>query len=282
MNLKLYDTPGDFLTDNADFLREFEAAAQLSIGNAAAHRDEPCRPDLLFGRFEQDGNAALLFSYTAPYNLLLHAIDGDPAALSGTVLLADHLLKENIPIRGVNASKALCNAFFSAYCKPYRVAYGMDIMVLRELVEPPDVPGKARLATEADLPLVIKWHQAFYREVLHEEPPEDEPQRVRNFYEKQGLYVFETPESGLVSTAHTSSRELPHGVSVSGVYTPPEHRGHGYCQNTVAALCRDSLKNGADYVTLFVDKKNPFSNHVYAKLGFEVLEENFDCRMEGV
>ena len=280
MKIKLYDTPGDFLLDNADFLQEYEAATQLSIGNAAAHRDEPCRPDLLFGRFEQDGSASLLFSHTAPYNLLLHAIPGDPAALSGTVLLAEYLLKEQVAIRGVNASKALCNAFFSAYCKPYRVAYGMDIMVLKELIEPPVVSGTARLATEADLPLLTQWHQTFYREALNEEPPEDEPQRVRGFYEKQGLYVFETPEGELVSTAHTSSRELPHGMSVSGVYTPPEHRGHGYCQNTVAALCRDSLNKGADYVTLFVDKKNPFSNHVYAKLGFEILEENFDCRLE--
>lgn len=280
MKLKLYNTPGDFLTDNAGFLHDFEATTQLSIGNAAAHKNKACHPDLLFGRFEQDGNASLLFSHTAPFHLLLHAIPGDPAALSATVLLAEYLLKEQIKIRGVNASKPLCNAFFSAYCKPYRVRFGMDIMVLRELIEPPIVPGKARPATEADLPLVTQWHQAFYREALNEEPPEDEPQRVRTFYEKQGLYVFETPEGELVSTAHTSSRELPHGVSVSGVYTPPEYRGSGYCQNTVAALCRESFKKGADYVTLFVDKKNPFSNHVYAKLGFEILEEIFDCRLE--
>lgn len=280
MKLKLYDTPGDFLADNAEFLRDFEAAAQLSIGNAAAHRDEPCRPDLLFGRCEQDGSASLLLSNTAPFNLLLHAVPDDPAALSAAVLLSEYLLKEQIPFRGVNASKALCNAFFSAYGKRYRVYYGMDIMVLKELIEPPVVSGAARLAREEDLLLLTDWYRAFYREALREEPPEDVVERVRGHFERKKLYVWEAADGALVSTAHISPRDLPHGVSVSGVYTPPERRGNGYCQNTVAALCRESLKKGAEYVTLFVDKKNPFSNHAYAKLGFQIIEDNFDCRLE--
>lgn len=280
MKIKLYDTPGDFLTDNAEFLRDFEASTQLSIGNAAAHRDEPCRPDLLFGRCEQDGAATLLFSNTTPFNFLMHALPGDPAALSAAVLLSEYLLKEQIPICGVNASKELCNAFFSAYDKPYRVRFGMDIMVLRELTEPPVVSGKARLAEEADLPLLTEWYRGFYREALGEDPPEDVADRVRGHFERKRLYVWETPDGTMTSTVHISPRDLPHGVSVSGVYTPPEHRGSGYCQNTVAALCRNALQKGAEYVTLFVDKKNPFSNHVYAKLGFQTIEDNFDCRLE--
>ena len=72
-----------------------------------------------------------------------------------------------------------------------------------------------------------------------------------------------------------TSRQLAHGTAVSGVYTPPERRGKGYAQNTVTAICRERLAAGMEYCTLFVDRRNPISNRVYRKIGFETLE---DCR----
>ncbi len=280
MNIKLYRTPGEFLEENSGFLQKYEAVCQLSLGNAAAHRDEPCRPDLLFGRCEEEGRGVLLFGNLLPHNLCLNAIPGDPAALSAAVLLAEYLRKEKIRIQGVNASKVLCNAFFSAYGGSYRVRAGMDIMVLKELIEPPVVSGKLRLAEEEDVSLITNWHRAFYREALHEEPPEDIEDRVRAHIGRHALFVWESPEGETVSAAHICARELEHGASISGVYTPPEQRGKGYCQNTVAAICRKLLKEGKEYCTLFVDKANPISNRVYEKIGFEIIEDNFDCRLE--
>lgn len=46
-----------------------------------------------------------------------------------------------------------------------------------------------------------------------------------------------------------------------------------------AAFCRDLLASGKAYVTLFVDKKNPISNRVYRKIGFDVLEDASDYRL---
>lgn len=37
--------------------------------------------------------------------------------------------------------------------------------------------------------------------------------------------------------------------------------------------------SGKSYVTLFVDKKNPISNRVYRKIGFDVLEDAGDYRV---
>ena len=97
-------------------------------------------------------------------------------------------------------------------------------------------------------------------------------QRNQERIQKGETLVLELPGGELASMAHTS-RETERGIAISGVYTPPEHRGHGYCQATVGALCREQLARGKDYCTLFVDRRNPVSNRVYRKIGFRVLED---------
>ena len=82
MGLRLYDTPAGFLAENESFLREYEAACQLNLGNAENRRDEPCHPGLLFGRYEEQGQALLLFGNLLPWNLCLNALPGDPRAVA--------------------------------------------------------------------------------------------------------------------------------------------------------------------------------------------------------
>ena len=280
MNIKLYKTPGEFLEDNRAFLQDHEAACQLNLGNANANLNEPCHPGLLFGRCEEDGRSVLLFGNTLPWNLCLNAIPGDVASLSAAVLLAEYLLRENIEITGINASKTLCNAFFSAYNRPYRVRAAMDIMVQRKLIEPPAVSGKVRKAALSDLETAANWACAFQKEALHEDADPDEMrEKFRDTIQERKVYLMETPDGTLVSMAAATSRSMPHGVGISWVYTPPEYRSKGYCQNTVAAICREKLSAGCDYCTLFVDKTNPISNRVYQKIGFEIIEDNYDCRL---
>ena len=69
MNIVTYATPGAFLADNQAYLRDHEVEAQLNLGNAVAHREEPCGPELLFGKVEEQGRAVLLFGYLLPWNL---------------------------------------------------------------------------------------------------------------------------------------------------------------------------------------------------------------------
>ena len=54
------------------------------------------------------------------------------------------------------------------------------------------------------------------------------------------------------------------GVARIGpVYTPSEHRGHGYASAAVAAVSRMLRERGAE-VCLFTDQANPTSNKIYA------------------
>ena len=279
MSVRLYPTPGDFLRDNREFFEKYEVQSQLNRGNAAAHESEPCGPQLLFGRVELSGAPVLLFGNTPPWNLCLNAYPGAPGTDRAAAELGAYIRENGIGIAGVTGRDSLCKSFMSACGGNFRQHDSCDIMLLEKLIEPPPCPGTVRRAVPGDLDTLTQWALAFYREALgDEEDPGEVRERRMGLIKDNRVVVLELPGGEIVSMAQTS-RETERGMSISGVFTPPEHRGKGYCQNTVAALCRELLACGKSYVSLFVDKKNPISNRVYRKIGFEVIEDSSGYRL---
>lgn len=60
---------------------------------------------------------------------------------------------------------------------------------------------------------------------------------------------------------------------MTAVYTPPEHRGHGYAAAVTAEVSRAAREAGAQEVLLFTDLANPTSNGVYRRIGYEALSD---------
>jgi predicted GNAT family acetyltransferase len=60
---------------------------------------------------------------------------------------------------------------------------------------------------------------------------------------------------------------------VSLVYTPAEHRRHGYAGAGVAALSQHLLDDGARACMLFADLANPTSNGVYQRIGYRPVAD---------
>jgi predicted GNAT family acetyltransferase len=69
------------------------------------------------------------------------------------------------------------------------------------------------------------------------------------------------------------SRPTRHGISVSGVYTPPEQRRHGYATACVAALSQKLLDQGYQFCSLFTDLANPTSNSIYMQVGYRPVAD---------
>lgn len=281
MTLKLYGTPGDFLEENRGYLEANEAVTQLNRGNAQANATADCHPGLLFGRYEQAGQVLLLFGHTAPWNLCLNAppAAGEAAGMAAAAL-AGYLRERGEEIAGVTGGEHLCAPFIKAYGGSFRLQSAMDIMILERLVEPPPVAGRVRKAVPADTETIARWMCCFMAEALQEECELARRLETDGVRIAEGkVWVMEDSNGQLVSTARTS-RETPSGVCVSAVYTPPEYRGQGYCQNTVATLCREVLAGGRRFCSLFVNRQNPISNRVYRKIGFTVWEDCSQYKLE--
>ena len=64
------------------------------------------------------------------------------------------------------------------------------------------------------------------------------------------------------------SRHPRTGPRIGPVYTPPEHRRHGYATRLVAELSASRLALGDAACYLFTDMANPTSNAIYARIGY--------------
>ena len=280
MNIVTYATPGAFLADNQAYLRDHEVEAQLNLGNAVAHREEPCGPELLFGKVEEQGRAVLLFGYLVPWNLCLDDVAHSDSGVQAARELALWLKAQEIVVPGVNGRQVLCEAFLQVWGSAYELRIAMDAMVLRRLHAPLPKGGALRLAVPEDEEVAAPWIAAFQQEAGHRELPlEMAREKFQKRVEKGTLYLFETRAGTPVFMA-TVSRFLPHGKCISGVYTEPGSRGQGYCQEAMALLCQRLMGQGDEYVALFVDKTNPVSNRAYQKIGFEIVEDNCDYRLK--
>ena len=68
------------------------------------------------------------------------------------------------------------------------------------------------------------------------------------------------------------------GVARIGpVFTPCEHRGHGYGSAATARATADILADPAIPV-LFTDLANPTSNKIYEALGYRAVEDRLALR----
>jgi len=75
------------------------------------------------------------------------------------------------------------------------------------------------------------------------------------------------------------TKQLKKGISVSLVYSDARKRGMGYGVAVVYNLSKLYLERGNEFCSLFVDKRNPVSNGVYTKIGYKIIEDNFDYRI---
>lgn len=283
MRVKIYNTVKEFLSENEELLLEKEAVTQLILNNCFVNKDKEVKREFIFGRVEGNNkNIKLIFLNATPFNLLVHSVDSN--TLEAVEALVNYLIDKNIGIRGINANKKICNEFVDFYegktGDRFNEYLAMDIMEISKITREITLPkGKFREARFEDRDTLIDWNVKFVKEALNEnigyEEIEDKlDERIKN----KSIYVFEDDKNMLMSMAAVS-RQLVNGVSINLVYSCKEARGKGYGIAVMYNLSKEYLQRGNKFCTLFVDKKNPISNSVYKKIGYKILEDNYDYRI---
>ena len=223
------------------------------------------------------GSVVGVVMHTAPYPPWLPGVGTDAARA-----LADAWCTEGVRLRALNGDTTATTAFAARWreltgARP-RVVLSEGVHVLDALVPPEGVLGRLRPAAAADTDLVVRWLNAFAEEALPGRPPGLDERGVRRRLDAGRLLLWEHAGRP-VSLAQW--HPWPGGIGRLGpVYTPPEHRGHGYAAAVTAAATQAVLDAGGRGVMLFTDRANPTSRGVYARLGYRevggVVEWEFD------
>ncbi len=66
------------------------------------------------------------------------------------------------------------------------------------------------------------------------------------------------------------ARVLNKTAAITGVYTPKEHRGHGYA-GAITATVADLIRKMGLVPTLYTDLQVPASNRCYSRIGFRPI-----------
>lgn len=206
---------------------------------------------------------------TPPFHALLATSDASYAAA-----LALAFRNANGVIGRSDAAQAFAAALGrSATIQRSDLQYGLGT-----LVHPPAPPGGPRAAADdADVELAVAWFEAFVAEVA---VPDRDHRGSIEFRLANGGAVWFWERDGEPVCLAGCNPPVGGVTRIGPVYTPPEHRRHGYAGALTAALTQHVLAAGATTATLFTDAANLTSNRVYQRIGFRTVASIVDLRFE--
>ena len=271
MSWTLTADPGDLLAAAGPFLRADRARGSVILTRVETMREQAGRGDELLG-FWQPAGAPVggVFMHTPPYPAALTAMPDAAAAA-----LADALAGRDRAVAGANGNPAAVEAFAAAWTgrtgTTATVHRRMRLHRLDTLVPPdPLPPGEAVVAHPEHRDLVVGWYGAFAAEI--DEPAGDVRPAVDDIFAHGGVTLWLVDGEPVSLAGRT--RTVAGMARVAPVYTPPEHRGHGYGAAATAAVTRAALDDGVDELLLYTDLANPTSNRLYARLGYRPVEDS--------
>jgi len=193
--------------------------------------------------------------------------------------MANAIAKADVALPGVNGDAATAAMFAGQWSERTKSAatpfQGNRLYELLETGEVPDVEGKLRQAGPEERSQMILWSRAFQHEIG--EPANDIEPRVDRGLTARQLWLW---DRGGETVSMAIGREPVQGVvRLSGVYTPPEERKHGYATACVHALS-NKLRDAGYRCILYTDLGNTTSNSIYRRIGYRAVAEALRYRFE--
>lgn len=276
LEIRLSKTNQDFLDDLQDVLLARPECTQLLLVNVTPPLDAPLTRNEFRGGVFDGEQLLLVFLNPALYNLQLYSTSFYPEAIDKVI---EHLIVNLIEFKGIQGTKENTEYFIKKYegltSIHFRNRLSMDIMRLDQLIQPRLV-GDFTIATMDDILGITDFEVAFYDEAVHQLVTHEVlREKVVKQISNNQLFVLKNKIKNIVSIG-MASRKMGKGRAISLVYTPPQFRNMGYSSSLMYQLCNYLLEEGYEFITLFVDKTNQISNHVYSKIGFYISEDNYD------
>ena len=261
-----------FLRLAGPLLERDEARNQLPLGIAGTLMARPDAYDVVHYWVVREGNEPVAAAVrTEPFNLVL----GDPSSDAALGSLLEAVVTDDPEVPGIVGNlpfvEPAAERLAAASGRSAERILSQGVYGLTAVRDVARAPGEARAATTEDRAQVLAWVRAFADEAIPD--PEEAFERMeRNLQsrfggESGGFWLWE--DRGEPVSLSGFSGPTANGIRIGPVYTPPEHRKHGYATTLVADLSAWLLEQGYRACFLYTDLANPTSNRIYVEIGYE-------------
>jgi len=275
MQVKRFTDPAEFLAYFTPALTPTEAEDNIIFGvtnSIIGGRYD----DAYMSVIEHDGEIVQVMVRTPPFPLQFSYMTGTPSPDLVQIIVDEWDDAFGATLTGIGGAKVAAAAFAHAWTARHKVEakreHEMRTYKITQVTPPDGVPGQMRPATWDDLDLLTQWLARFDVDTGMGERPHDETRQAVEYAlntdpHVRALYVWEV--DGVPVSMAGSAGPTPRGMRVNAVYTPPEHRKHGYASACVAAVTQHLFDSGREFCFLFTDLANPTSNHIYQQIGYK-------------
>ena len=267
--------PGDaetFLRLAGPLLERDEARNQLPLGIAGTLTTHPDAYDVVHFWVVRDAHEPVAAAVrTEPFNLVL----GDPSSEAALDRLLEAVLVDDPGIPGIVGNvpfvQPAAERLVAASGRTAERILSQGVYGLTAVRDVARAPGGTRAATAEDRAQILAWVRAFATEAIPD--PDEAFQRMERNLDTRfggeggGFWLWE--DRGEAVSLSGFSGPTPTGIRIGPVYTPPDHRQHGYATTLVADLSAWLLEQGHRACFLYTDLANPTSNRIYAEIGYE-------------
>jgi hypothetical protein len=265
-SIRRYGNAAEFVAEVEPWLMRAEDRNNqvIAIGRLLISKDHPFRdPLFLASVLEGDGIAGGALAATPDGLELTDLPSGAAAAL--VPLVAE--VRPALPWVGGPPDSALefANAWRRGTGRELGIRHDFDVLRLDEVVAPPPVPGRLRLAEQRDWPTLQGWSKGYTKDTRS-------PVDVTAFFERRlrrrELHVWD--HDGLKSMM-AASPYSPNSIVITAVYTPDSHRRRGYASNGVAAVSRRALAGGVGFCVMCAERQ---AASLYRAIGYRLVRDH--------
>jgi predicted GNAT family acetyltransferase len=189
--------------------------------------------------------------------------------------LAEMLANQNVRFPGIVGPSDVASSFAAVWTEMtgQKAVEFMDQIIysLTKVLFPPEVEGSFRFAKKEEAKIIADWMQAFAKSSLPKAEQLDDAAalaRAEGMIAEGRVAVWDVKGKPVAQAAVTGTSDVSR---IQAVYTPAEHRGQGYASAVVAHLSQHQLENGKKMCCLYADARNPVSNSIYRKIGYEFV-----------
>jgi predicted GNAT family acetyltransferase len=247
--------------------REAENNIVFAVAQLLATADHPFREPFYLASIKERGKLVGCAVAAPPDGIELTEL---PAGVAPELVPSIAQARPDLPWVGGVRRVALefARAWVSEVGGDWQLRHDWMEFRLDEVVAPKLARGRLRLAEAADWPVLREWAPGYAADT-------NTPVEVTGFLERRlrrrEMHVWD--HGGLKSFV-TMSRNTPHAVQISSVYTPNEFRGNGYASNAVAAASREALAAGASFCVLFADPEPAQPARIYRSIGYRPIRDH--------